>query len=151
MTPYPRATLTREIRRRLPTLRFDDSGVEPSGFAIYTLSDPRHVRLVRYVGQTANPRRRHTQHVAAARLWMPDTIPWWVRRLELRPLYEWIRTLHADEGRLPTMIVAAWCIRPRDARALERETIMKYLAERMPLLNREAALLGAQIPLVSAY
>ncbi len=48
------------------------------------------------------------------------------------------------------MIVAAWCLRPRDARALERETIMKYLAERMPLLNCEAALLGAQIPLVSA-
>ena len=150
MTPYDRATLNREIRRRLPALRFDASGAEPSGFAIYTLSDPRDVRLVRYVGQTANPSRRHTQHVAQARLWMPDTLPWWIRRPELQPLYEWIRALHADEGRLPTMIVAAWCLRPRDARALERETIMKYLAERMPLLNCEATLLGAQIPLVSA-
>ena len=49
------------------------------------------------------------------------------------------------------MIVAAWCPRAVDARALERETIVKYLAEQMPLLNCEAALLGAQIPLSSTY
>ena len=49
------------------------------------------------------------------------------------------------------MMVAAWCQRAVDARALERETIMKCLAEQMPLLNREAALFGAQIPLVSTY
>ena len=49
------------------------------------------------------------------------------------------------------MIVAASCPRAVDARALERETIVKYLAEQMPLLNREAALLGAQIPLSSTY
>jgi hypothetical protein len=115
----------------LPSLRFDDSRAEPSGFAIYTLSDPRDVRLVRYVGQTANPSRRHAQHVAAARLWMPDAIPWWIKRPELRPLYVWIRALHRDEGRLPVMIVAASCPRAVDARALERETIVKYLAEQM--------------------
>lgn len=102
--------IARDIRRRLPTLRFDESDTEPSGFAIYTLSDPRDVRLVRYVGQTANPGRRHAQHIAAARLWMADTIPWWVRRAELRPLYAWVRTLHADEGRLPAMIIGA-CVR----------------------------------------
>ena len=78
---------------------------------------------------------------------MPDAIPWWIKRPELRPLYVWIRALHRDEGRLPVMIVAAWCPRAVDARALERETIVKYLAEQMPLLNCEAALLGAQIPL----
>jgi hypothetical protein len=48
------------------------------------------------------------------------------------------------------MVVAAWCPRSVDARALERETIMRYLAERMPLLNREGTLLGAQIPLASS-
>jgi hypothetical protein len=147
MTPCDRATLSREIRRRLPTLRFDDSGATPSGCAVYTLSDPRDVRAVRYVGQTANPGRRHAQHVAQARLWMPDTLPWWIRRPELRPLYEWIRALHADEGRLPTLIVTAWCTRVADARALERETIMRYLGEQMPVLNREAAILSARIPL----
>jgi hypothetical protein len=80
---------------------------------------------------------------------MPDTIPWWIRRPELRPLYAWIRALHADDGRLPAMIIAAWCPALRDARALERSTIARYLAEQMPLLNREATLLGAQIPLVA--
>src|SRR4051794_37585814 len=77
------ATFTREIRRRLPALRFDDSGDEPSAFAVYTLTDPRDIRLVRYVGQTANPSRRHAQHVAAARLWLPDTTPWWITRPKL--------------------------------------------------------------------
>jgi hypothetical protein len=133
----------------LPALRFDDTAAKPSDFAIYTLSDPRDVRLVRYVGQTANPSRRHAQHVAAARLWMPDTPPWWIQRPEVRPLYEWIRALHGDEGRLPVMIVTAWCLRPLDARVLERETIMRCLAEEMPLFNREKALLGAQVPIVS--
>ena len=136
-----------DVRRRLRALRFDESGEEPSGFAIYTLSDPRDVRLVRYVGQTTNPGRRHAQHVAAARLWMPDTVPWWIPRPELRPLYAWIRALHRDERRLPAMTIAAWCPRATDARALEREAIVTYLADRMPLLNCEAALLEAQFPL----
>jgi hypothetical protein len=138
----------RSLRRKLADLRVDISHARASGFAIYTLCDPRDMRLVRYVGQTASPGRRHAQHIAAARLWMPDDIPWWIRRPELRPLYTWIRALHADGGRLPAMLVAAWCPRPVDARALERETIIKYLAEGMPLLNREKVLLGAQIPLV---
>jgi hypothetical protein len=143
----PGAALTRTVRRRLSALRFDDSGQETSGFAIYTLSDPRDVRLVRYVGQTTNPRRRHAQHVAAARLWMPDELPWWIARPELRPLYLWIRALYRDGGRLPAMIVSAWCARAVDARALEHETIRRYLAEQTPLMNREAALLGTQISL----
>jgi hypothetical protein len=146
-TQQYRDVTPRDIRHRLRALRFDDSGDEPSEFAIYTLSDPRDLRLVRYVGQTADPGRRHAQHVAAARLSIPDTTPWWIPRPELRPLYTWIRALHSEGGRLPAMIVAAWCQGAVDARALERETILRYLAEQMPLLNREAGSFGKQIPL----
>jgi hypothetical protein len=54
----------------------------------------------------------------------------------------WIRALHADDGRLPAMILAACVHKPVDVRVLELESIMKHLAEGMPLLNREEVLLG---------
>ena len=40
----------------------------------------RDVRQVRYVGQTRDPRRRFSQHLNVARLWLPDELPWWVAR-----------------------------------------------------------------------
>jgi hypothetical protein len=75
------------------------------GFAVYTLSDPRALRDVRYVGQTRSPTRRLGQHINTARLWLSDEVPWWFKSPELRPLYEWIRQLHSDERRLVTAIV----------------------------------------------
>jgi hypothetical protein len=97
----PRFTLTQRIRDCRRHNIIDQTGVAPGEVAIYTLSDPRDVRLVRYVGQTRNPPSRLTQHLHAARLWLPDELPWWIRQEELRPLYTWIRELHGDGGRLP--------------------------------------------------
>jgi hypothetical protein len=65
-----REQLTRRIRSQLQSLLHDESGDAPVGVAIYTLSDPRDVRDVRYVGQTRSPRRRLLQHVNTARLWL---------------------------------------------------------------------------------
>jgi hypothetical protein len=116
--------------------------------AIYTLADPRDVRCPRYVGQTRDPRRRFVQHVRTARLSVPDLTPWWVRSPKHRPLYEWIRALYRDEGRLPFMWVTEW-IGPRaDARVAERAAIMRLLAEGAALLNVEARSCGAQLPLL---
>ena len=52
------AALQRELRRRLHWHLYDESGVTPAGAAIYSLADPREVRISRYVGQTAQPARR---------------------------------------------------------------------------------------------
>src|SRR3954466_15319932 len=84
----------RSIRGRLIKSIFDEAGCEPREFAIYTLSDPRAIRDVRYVGQTRAPTRRLWQHVNTARPWQPDEVPWWFKSPELRPLYEWIRQLY---------------------------------------------------------
>jgi hypothetical protein len=120
----------------------------PGATAIYTLADPRDVRVVRYVGQTRDPRRRFAQHVRTARLSLPDATPWWVRAPEQRPLYEWIRALHRDEGRLPFMWVAEWIDPGANARVAERAAIMRLLAEGAALLNFEARSCGAQLPLL---
>lgn len=64
LQPLPKPELAHLIRARLPGLLLDVSGMPPSGFAIYTLSDPRDLRHVRYVGQTRLPRRRLLQHLA---------------------------------------------------------------------------------------
>ncbi|HXS29654.1 MAG TPA: GIY-YIG nuclease family protein, partial [Steroidobacteraceae bacterium] len=69
-SPVSREQLTRRIRSQLQLLLHDQSGDVPVGVAIYTLSDPRDVRDVRYVGQTRSPRRRLLQHVNTARLWL---------------------------------------------------------------------------------
>lgn len=131
------ATLARYVRVRLGTHLYDDSGDVPEGIAIYSLSDPRDVRAIRYVGQTAAPRRRLAQHLGTARLWLPEQAPWWVKSPNLRPLYRWIRELYADEARLPVMVVHAW-VEPAHARHAEREHIHECLARQLPLLNVES-------------
>jgi hypothetical protein len=126
---------------------YDDSRLDPIGIAIYSLADPRELRLTRYIGQTASPRRRFLQHLTTARLWMPDEIPWWVQQPKLRPLYEWLRELHRDEGRLPTMVIHSWVETTQAARLAERTRIYESLANRLPLLNVEREFLGGQMPL----
>jgi hypothetical protein len=133
------AQLARRVRCELAALLYDESAAGPGGVAIYTLTDPRELRTVRYVGQTLAPRRRLLQHIRTARLWLPDERPWWVRSPRLRPLYEWIRTLFRDDGRLPVMIVCAW-VAPEAARVSERAHICACLAAEQPLLNFEGEL-----------
>jgi hypothetical protein len=116
------------------------------GTAIYTLADPRAVRTPRYVGQTRNPHARFAQHVRTARLALPDAIPWWVRAPKHRPLYAWIRELHADGGRLPIMWVQQWLEPDTDALVAERAAIMRWLAQGADLLNVEAR--ARQLPLL---
>ena len=105
----------------------------PGATAIYTLADPR---------------RRFVQHVQTARLSAPDLTPWWVRSPKHRPLYEWIRALYRDEGRLPFLWVTEWIDAGADARVAERAAIMQLLAAGAALLNVEARSCGAQLPLL---
>ena len=139
MAALSAAALSRQLRQRVDALICDDSGVAAAGVAIYTLSDPRDLRTVRYVGQTAAPRRRFLQHVRTARLWLPDERPWWVRSPRLRPLYGWIRELFAQEGRLPVMVVSSW-VTGAQARVCERSLICTCLERQQPLLNFEGEL-----------
>jgi hypothetical protein len=92
---------------------------------------------VRYVGQTSCPRRRFLQHLTAAKLWLPDELPWWIKRPEMRSLYQWIRELYVEECRLPVMVVAVWT-QAAEALAEERNLICEHLRHRSPLLNRES-------------
>jgi hypothetical protein len=125
-----------------------EGGVPEGATAIYTLADPRDARCPRYVGQTRDLRRRFMQHVHTARLWLPDEVPWWVRSPKHRPLYEWIRALHRDGGRLPFMSVAQ-CVEPgSDPLVAERATILRFLADGARLLNVEARTRGPQLPLL---
>jgi hypothetical protein len=142
------AQLNRSIRRRAAHLLFDESGVAPAGTAIYSLADPRDVRTPRYIGQTRAPRRRLLQHIAQARLWLPDERPWWIKEPKLRPLYEWLRELHRDDGRLPAMVVIEWVPEKGDARTIERARILEGLAREWPLLNYEREVQGRQIALL---
>ena len=135
--PELNSDLVRLVRSRSASHIVDLSGTEHNDAAIYTLSDPREIRVVRYVGQTACPRRRFLQHLAAARLWLPDEIPWWIKRPEMRSLYQWIRELYLDERRLPLMVVTAWA-QAADALAQERALICEHLRRESPLLNRES-------------
>ena len=128
------AAVQRELRRRLPLNLYDESGVTPAGRAIYSLADPREGRLSRYIGQTAQPSRRLMQHLRAARLWLPDETPWWIRAPRLRPLYRWIRELYGQERRLPVMVVHAWT-EAEHAQLAERDHIRACLERQLPLLN----------------
>ena len=143
-----KAQLARHIRRHVDIELYDGSAVPHRGFAIYSLSDPRDIRHLRYVGQTTSPRRRFLQHLNTAKLWLPEDRPWWVKSPKLRPLYEWIRDLYEDELRLPTMVVCDWMSTAADARVAERARIYECLATGLPLLNVETTVLGRQIPLV---
>lgn len=147
-TPLPlaRPVLGRYIRSRLDAHLVNDTDGQ-GGVAIYTLSDPRDLRCVRYVGQTRSPRRRFLQHLQTARLWLPEHVPWWFASPQLRPLYDWIRELHRDEYRLPVMLVTGWTDSVRAARVAERELILKHLGENQQLLNVERELLERQMGL----
>lgn len=128
--------ITWYVRCRVNDLLVDNSGVDPDEVAIYTLSDPRDIRQVRYVGQTTDPRRRYLQHVNHAKLWLLDETAWWVKSPSLRPLYDWIRELYRDERRLPFMMVMGWTDK-YDALREERRHIHACLGAQLPLLNRE--------------
>ena len=140
--------LARRIGRHVDRELFDDSRLAPIGTAIYSLADPRDLRLIRYVGQTAAPRRRFLQHLRTARLWLPDELPWWVLQPKLRPLYEWIRELYRDGARLPTMVIHTWVETHQAARLAERTWIHESLAQQLPLLNVEREILGRQQALI---
>jgi hypothetical protein len=133
----PKIHLERLVRVRCASHIVDLSGTETDEAAIYTLSDPRDLHAVRYVGRTSCPRRRFLQHVTAAKLWLPDDLPWWIKRPDMRALYQWIRELYLDERRLPFMVVTAWA-RNADALARERDLICEHLRRRASLLNRES-------------
>jgi hypothetical protein len=136
--PLPRNRLPRFFRNHIAAHILGERVAPPEGFAIYSLSDPRDIRSIRYIGQTRAPRRRWSQHVNTSRLWMPDEIPWWVQSARLRPLYHWIRELHREDYRLPFMVVTEWVETVAEARARERTLILEALEQRMPLLNVEA-------------
>jgi hypothetical protein len=143
-----RQQLARYLRDHIAAQTYDESGVVPQGIAIYCLSDPRDIREVRYVGQTAHPQRRFHQHLDAARLWLPDERPWWVKSPKLRPLYDWVRSLYQDEMRLPTMVIANWAETAALARQEERARIYDCLTRRLPLLNVESEIEARQIVLL---
>jgi len=142
------AQLRRRYRVHAREQLFDESGATPEGWAIYTLSDPRDMRDVRYVGQTNAPRRRFLQHLNHAQLWLPDELPWWIKHPKLRPLYHWVRTLYSDGNRLPVMAISAWATSVAEARTAERAQIFECLAHRRLLLNVESEILRDQIPLL---
>jgi hypothetical protein len=145
---FTKAELARHIRQHVARELYDDSGLGPVGTAIYSLSDPRDLRLTRYIGQTSAPRRRFLQHLSTARLWLPEETPWWVRQPRLRPLYEWLRELYRQEQRLPTMVIHSWVDTTHSARLAERARIIAALANALPLLNVERELLDRQLPLI---
>ncbi|HEX3837645.1 MAG TPA: hypothetical protein VHW25_11840 [Steroidobacteraceae bacterium] len=143
-----KAKLARRLRHHARRELYDDSGLEAAGTAIYSLADPRDLRLTRYIGQTSAPQRRFLQHLSTARLWLPEERPWWVKQPRLRPLYEWLRELYGQEQRLPTMVIHSWVDTAHDARLAERARIVAALADNLPLLNVERELLGRQMPLI---
>jgi hypothetical protein len=138
--------LGRHFRSHVGAQLYDDSGIASRGAAIYSLSDPRDIRQVRYIGQTKAPRRRFLQHLNSAMLWLPDETPWWLKCPRLRALADWIRELYRDEHRLPVMVVTAWVNTVAAARVAERARICECLENRLPLLNFETEILGRQIP-----
>jgi hypothetical protein len=124
------------LRVPLSAQLYDDSGGAAGEVAIYSLSDPRDLQEIRYIGQSCAPSRRLRQHLSTARLWLPEQTPWWVRSPRLRPLYEWIRALYREGERLPVMVIHAW-VEANEARIAEREHICACLERQLPLLNVE--------------
>ncbi len=145
---FSKSQLARYIRSHVGAHLYDESGARPSGIAIYTLSDPRELRSVRYVGQTKSPNRRFIQHLNTARLWLLADSPWWVKDSKLRPLSAWIRDLYLEELRLPTMIICEWVNDTDTARVVERARIAACLEAHLQLSNIESERLGPQIQLL---
>jgi hypothetical protein len=130
------------------TCTTNQAGASVGGVALYGLSDPRDIRDVRYIGQTRAPANRFLQHISAARLWLPDELPWWIKSPQLRPLYSWIRRLYSEDRRLPVMLIRAWMPTSKEARLAERAQIIECLTDGRELYNVEKELLGRQLPLV---
>jgi hypothetical protein len=147
---FTKNQVARQIRSHVVRELYDESQQLGLGIAIYSLADPRELRVSRYVGQTSSPQRRFLQHLNTARVWFPDEQPWWVFQPKLRPLYDWIRELYRDEGRLPTMILHEWAGTLPRARLAERARIYESLSHGLPILNCEREILGDQWPLSPA-
>ena len=143
-----RGELRHRARAHARSNLYDESGVKPDQIAIYSLSDPREIRDMRYIGQTRAPRSRFLQHVNAARLWLPETLPWWIKSPQLRPLYAWIRALYFAEQRLPVMIISGWTASLPEARAAERARIVECLKQGHDLCNIEKAIFGQHLLLL---
>jgi hypothetical protein len=143
----PRKELARRIRTHVGRELYDESDRLNFGIAIYSIADPRELRVSRYVGQSSSPRRRFLQHLSTARLWLPEERPWWIRQPKLRPLYEWMRELYREERRLPTMIIHEWAANCASARIAERARIYASIAHQLPILNVEREILGESWPL----
>jgi hypothetical protein len=107
------AQLARRIRSHVGAQMYDESAVAPIGIAIYSLSGPRDIREVRYVGQSADPRRRFLQHLNAAKLWLPDERPWWVKSPKLRPFHRRQRIFGQLPGRVLPLGERGYRRRPR--------------------------------------
>ncbi|MEO8125824.1 MAG: hypothetical protein ABI822_01970 [Bryobacteraceae bacterium] len=143
------------LRSRWRSLVWDNAdGARGNGYAIYTLSDPRDVRAVRYVGQSSDPPRRYCQHVQAARVWLADRpgadggpVPWWLDRSPARDLSIWIRELYADGARLPVMMVQSWLGTLAQALRAERDALDHFVADGRALLNQAAVQAGPQLRL----
>lgn len=134
-----RRALAAHIRRHVRAELYDASGAAlADGIAIYALSDPADLGVLRYVGQSGSPRRRFLQHLHSARLWLAAEQPWWIKNPPLRPLYDWIRAIYREGLRLPTMVVWEWRDEAASARRAERARIGEALARGDPLLNIEA-------------
>jgi hypothetical protein len=143
----PRKELARRIGTHVGRELYDESDRLDFGIAIYSIADPRELRVSRYVGQSSSPRRRFLQHLNTARLWLPEERPWWIRQPKLRPLYEWMRELYREERRLPTMIIHEWAANGASARIAERARIYASIAHQLPILNVEREILGESWPL----
>jgi hypothetical protein len=146
--PLTKRELGFYVRRHVRANLYDESGMHVSGIALYGLSDPRHIRDIRYVGQTRAPANRFLQHVNAARLWLPDDLPWWIKAPRLRPLYSWIRQLYSQDRRLPVMLISTWLPTAKEARLAERAQIVECLKDGRELYNVEIEWLGRQLPLI---
>jgi hypothetical protein len=146
--PLDRPQIARYIRSHVAAQLYDESGSSAQGTAIYTLSDPRELRRVRYIGQTKAPKRRFLQHLNTARVWLLADTPWWIKNPKLRPLSEWIRELYLEEMRLPTMVICEWVETTAAARLAERARICACLEDQLQLLNVEGERSGSQIQLL---
>jgi hypothetical protein len=146
--PLDPSQIARYIRSHVAAQLYDASGLTPHGTAIYTLSDPRALRQVRYVGQSRAPRRRFLQHLNTARLWLLADSPWWIKDPKLRPLSQWIRQLYLEQMRLPTMMICDWVQTTAQARVAERARICACLQDQLQLLNVESEYSGSQIQLL---
>jgi len=146
--PLDRPQIARYVRNHVAAQLYDASGLPPHGTAVYTLSDPRELREVRYVGQSKAPKRRFMQHLTTGRLWLLADTPWWIKDPKLRPLSQWIRELYLEEMRLPTMVICDWVQTAAEARVAERARICTCLQDQFQLLNVESEYSGRQIQLL---